>query len=61
MVLQATDFNKDYIDKVVNKTIPLEDIVLYCGHVNIHPKIQPNKVFTFLLGRVRLGRMGTLK
>jgi len=29
--------------------------------VNIHPIVQPNKVFTFLLGKVQLGKMGTLK
>lgn len=61
MIIQTTDFNKDYIERVTSKSIPLEDLILYCGHVNIHPNIKPNKVFTFLMGKANLGRMGTLK
>jgi hypothetical protein len=60
-VINATDFGKDYIDRVRNKTIPLEDLMVFCGHVNIHSQSQPNKSFTFLLGRVALGRRGTTR
>ena len=60
-VINATDFAKDYIDKVRSKTIPLEDLMVFCGHVNIHSHSQPNKIFTFLLGRVALGRRGTTR
>jgi hypothetical protein len=36
-------------------------MVFYCGHINIHPLIKPNKVFTFLLCRISLGKIGTVK
>lgn len=58
-VINATDFGKEYIERVRNKTVPLEDLMVFCGHVNIHSQSQPNKIFTFLLGRVALGRKGT--
>jgi hypothetical protein len=35
--------------------------MVFCGHVNIHPQTTPNKIFTFLLGKVALGRKGTAK
>lgn len=35
--------------------------MVFCGHVNIHAQSQTNKVFTFLLGRVALGRRGTAR
>lgn len=33
--------------------------MIYCGHLDIHNRKKPNKKFTFLLGRVLLGRIGT--
>ena len=36
-------------------------MVFYCGHVNIHTLIRPNKVFTFLICRVNLGKIGTIR
>jgi hypothetical protein len=36
-------------------------MVFYCGHVNIHSLIRPNRVFSFLLCRLHLGRIGTVR
>lgn len=36
-------------------------MVFYCGHVNIHTLIKPNRVFCFLLCRLKLGKIGTVK
>ena len=58
VVINVTDFGKDYVEKVMNKTIPLEDLIVYCGHVNIHSQAIQNKLFTFLIGKVSLGRKG---
>lgn len=60
-IINATDFGKEYIERVRAKTVPLEDLMVYCGHVNIHSQSQSNKIFTFLLGKVALGRRGTAR
>lgn len=54
--INVTDFSKEYYRQVVDKVIPLEDVILYSGHVNIHKySNQPYKIFTFLLSKVCLG------
>lgn len=35
--------------------------MIFCGHVNIHTQSISNKIFTFLIGKVALGRRGTAK
>jgi hypothetical protein len=56
--VNVTDFSKDYIERVRAKTIPLEDLIVSCGHVNIHSQAASNKLFTFLIGKVCLKRVG---
>lgn len=60
-VLQVTDFDREYIDKALRNSLKVEDMVFYCGHLNIHSLARPGKIFTFLLCRLNLGRIGTVK
>jgi hypothetical protein len=57
-VLQVTDLDRDYLDRAIRNAVPPEEMVFYCGHLNIHALIKPGKVFTLLLCRLRLGRIG---
>jgi hypothetical protein len=46
----------------VNHNISLQDIVFRCGHLNIHKQtLQVNKVFSFLLCKINLGKIGTIR
>lgn len=36
-------------------------MVFYCGHLNIHSLARSGKIFTFLLCRLNLGRIGTVQ
>lgn len=57
--MHTTDFNKEYCQKVLLKTIPLEDVLFYCGHLNIHGYANiPSKLFSAYLCKVNLGRIG---
>ena len=44
-----------------SNSLPTQEMIFYCGHVNIHSQIRPNKIFTFLLCRLDLGKIGTIK
>jgi len=59
-VIQVTDFDREYIERVTRRNIPTEEILFYCGHINIHPIAKPNKVFSFLLCKLNLGKIGTV-
>lgn len=54
--INITDFSKEYHRQVQDKQVPLEDLILYAGHVNIHRySNQPYKIFTFLFCKLCLG------
>jgi hypothetical protein len=61
-LVDVTDYKQEYKSKIVQQAIPLEDVIFFCGHVNIKKYHQePNKIFTFLLCRTSLGRIGKFK
>ena len=33
--MDVTDYKIEYKNKIINYTIPLEDAIFFCGHVNI--------------------------
>jgi hypothetical protein len=55
----VTDYKSEYKNKVITQTIPLEDVIFFCGHINIKKyHAQPNKIFTFLICKTNLGKIG---
>lgn len=60
-VLHVTDLDRDYLDRAERNGLGPEEMVFYCGHINIHGLMKPGKVFTFLLCKVQLGRVGRVR
>lgn len=56
-----TDLDPQYAERAARNSIPSEEMVFYCGHVNIHALIRPSKVFTFLLCKLKLGKIATVQ
>jgi hypothetical protein len=57
--VDVTDYKIEYKNKIANHAIPLEDVIFFCGHVNIKKyHSEPNKIFTFLICKVSLGKIG---
>lgn len=60
-LVDTTDLKSDFKTMVVNKTIPMEDLIVICGHINLnhyHQKV--SKVFSFLICEVVLGQIAIL-
>jgi hypothetical protein len=58
--INITDFSKEYYNKIVERQVPLEELVVQAGHINIHKfSSQPYKIFTFLMCRVWLGTISS--
>jgi hypothetical protein len=56
-MINVTDFSKEYSDKLIEKTLSLEDVVFKCGHINIQKFIaNQHKIITFLICKVYLGK-----
>lgn len=56
-VLYVSNSDRDKIDRAERNSLNPEEMVFYCGHINIHGLAKPGMVFTFLLCRVKLGRV----
>jgi len=60
-VVDATGLKSTYVSLVLNKKIPLEDMILICGHINLqHYHGQLDRVFHFLICDVTPGLMAPL-
>ncbi len=58
-MINITDFSKDYSEKIINKTLSLEDVIFKCGHINIQKFLgNQHKILTFLICKVHLGKIG---
>lgn len=58
-LIDVTDYKAEYKNKIINQVIPLEDVLFFCGHVNLKKYHQePNKIFNFLMCKVILGKIG---
>jgi hypothetical protein len=58
-MINITDFSKEYSDKLISKSLSLEDVVFKCGHINIQKFLgNQHKILTFLICKVNLGKIG---
>ncbi len=58
-MINITDFSKEYSDKLISKSLSLEDVVFKFGHINIQKFLgNQHKILTFLICKVHLGKIG---
>jgi hypothetical protein len=66
-MINTTDFSKEYTERLIDKSLSLEEVVFKCGHINIQKFIgnfftilgNQHKILSFLICKVHLGKIGS--